>query len=315
MTLKETFKKQGGMKLLKQYWVNGALFTAVGELLLLGKSKTALEILRLATQLKTVQKLEKRYHKTLEEFDKNYNITLPHEHSNKVWICWFQGMEKAPIIVQKCYKSIRKNMPDKEIIVLTNDNLNDYVELPNFIMDKWRRGIITHTHMTDLLRLELLIKYGGMWIDATVFCSGKEIPAFYFDSDLFFYQCLKPGRNGHVLKVSSWLMSARTNNKLLMAIRALCYEYWKEHNNMVDYFLLHDFMGIVLDYYPDEWNRIVPKDNALPHVLLLRLFNQYDDEMYEAIIDQSPFHKLSYKFTEEQMAIEGTYYKKLFGNI
>ena len=32
-------------------------------------------------------------------------------------------------------------------------------------------GQITKTHLSDLLRLELLIRYGGTWIDATVFCT------------------------------------------------------------------------------------------------------------------------------------------------
>ena len=51
MNLKEIFKKQGGMKLLGQYWKGGALFTGVGEFFLLGKSRTALEILRLSATL------------------------------------------------------------------------------------------------------------------------------------------------------------------------------------------------------------------------------------------------------------------------
>lgn len=55
MNLKEMFKKQGGIKLLKQYWQGGALFTGIGQFLLLGKSRTALEILRLSTTLKTKQ--------------------------------------------------------------------------------------------------------------------------------------------------------------------------------------------------------------------------------------------------------------------
>lgn len=70
MSLKEIFKKQGGMKLLKQYWQGGALFTGIGEFLLLGKSRTALEILLLSTILKTKQKLEKKYRWKLKEFDK-----------------------------------------------------------------------------------------------------------------------------------------------------------------------------------------------------------------------------------------------------
>ena len=75
MGLRETFKKQGGIKLLKQYWQSGALFTATGEFLLLGKSRTALEILRLSAQLKGKQKLERKYKDKLLEFDKKYDGT------------------------------------------------------------------------------------------------------------------------------------------------------------------------------------------------------------------------------------------------
>ena len=314
MNLKETFKKQGGIKLLEQYWKNGSLLTAFGELLLLGKSRTALEILRLSTSLKTKAKLEKCYGKFLKDFDEQYLEQAESKMSNKVWVCWFQGIENAPNLVKKCYKSLQENLYDKEIVLITSENMNKYVQFPNYIIEKWNAGLITNTHMTDLLRLELLIRYGGMWVDATVLCTSrsKNIPKYYFDSELFFYQCLKPGRDGHCNYISSWLISAKTNNKILMATRYLCYQYWKENNTMWDYFLLHDFMSIVLEYYPDEWKMVIPKDNATPHILLLRLFDNYDEKMYKTIIEQSPFHKLSYKFSEEQMALEGTNYRKLF---
>ena len=311
MELKETFQKQGGMKLIKQYARSGSLGTAVGEFVLLGKSRTSLEILRLSTQLKVKQKLAKKYRATLEMLDKSYDTSLQHECSNKVWVCWFQGMEKAPALVQKCYASVRDNLTDREIVLITSENLEQYVQFPDYILDKWNAGIITHTHLTDLLRLELLIKYGGMWLDATVFCSEKRemIPDYFFDSDLFFYQCLKPGRDGHCQYISSWLMSAKTNNRILMATRELCYEYWKKNDSMDDYFLLHDFLSIVLDKYVDEWKAVVPRDNAAPHILLLRLFDQYDEEMWTAIKMQTPFHKLSYKFENSKEVLRETYYK------
>lgn len=310
MDLKEVFKKQGGIKLLKQYWKHGVFFTAVGQFLLLGKSRTALELLRLSTTLKTKQKLQKKYRWVLETFDRNY-IEEVHETSNKIWICWFQGIENAPALVKRCYRSVVNNNPDSEVIFLTADNIDKYVRFPEYITAKWAQGVITNTHMTDLLRLELLIRYGGMWLDATVLCTGPA-PDYFFNSDLFFFQTLKPGRDGHSNYISSWLIEAKTNNKILMATRELCYEYWRENNSMWDYFLLHDFMSIVLDYYPDEWNKVIPKDNATPHILLLHLFDKYDKKIYRAITEQSPFHKLSYKFTEEQMALEKTNYKKLF---
>ena len=181
MNLKETFKKQGGIKLLKQYWQGGALFTGIGQFLLLGKSRTALEILRLSTTLKTKQKLEKKYKWKLEEFDKTYT-EKEHKTADKIWICWFQGMDNAPDLVKKCYQSVVKNNPDKKVIVITEKNISDYVTFPEYIVTKWKQGVITHTHMTDLLRLELLITYGGLWLDATVLCTGTA-PEYFFDSD------------------------------------------------------------------------------------------------------------------------------------
>ncbi|WP_035765235.1 capsular polysaccharide synthesis protein [Butyrivibrio sp. NC2002] len=315
MGLKETFRKQGGMKLIKQYMQAGVLGTAIGEFLLLGKSRTALEILRLSTQLKTKQNLYKKYRHVLDKFEDEYNPDLPHESSNKVWVCWFQGMENAPELVKKCYESVKKNLSDMNVILITSENMEQYVQFPKYIIEKWESGIITYTHLTDLLRLELLIRYGGMWLDATVFCSEERnnIPDYFFESDLFFYQSLKPGRDGKATYISSWLMSAKTNNKVLMATRALCYDYWKKERIMNDYFLLHDFLSIVLDKYPNEWNKIVPRDNATPHILLLRLFEQYDERVWEAVKKQTPFHKLSYKCIEEQDMMKDTFIRHIVG--
>ena len=315
MSLKEIFEKQGGKALLKQYWQSGAFFTAASEFLLLGKSRTALEILRLAAQFKTKQKLEKQYRDELLRFDEQFDTSLPHAASNKVWVCWFQGMENAPQLVQKCYRSLCENLTDRDVTLITEKNMDDYVQFPSYILEKWKNGQITHTHMTDLLRLELLIRYGGMWIDATVFCSEKRenIPNYYFDSDLFMYQNLKPGRDGHVHYISSWLIAAKSNNRVLMAVRHLCYAYWKNNTQMADYFLLHDFISVALEHYFEEWKKIIPCSNSAPHVLLLRLFEPYDAKIWEAVREQTPFHKLTYKFSEDQIQQAGTYYDVLFG--
>ena len=236
---------------------------------------------------------------------------MNHKLSNKVWICWFQGIENAPDIVKKCYESILKNLNDREIVLITEKNMQEYVQFPEYIIEKWKKGIITNTHMTDLLRLELLIQYGGLWLDATVLCTSNNIPDYILNSDLFFFQCLKPGRDGHSQYISSWLISAKTNNKILMATKCLCYEYWKENNYMVDYFLLHDFMSIVLEFYLNDWKKVIPVNNSTPHILLLRLFEIYDEETWNVIKKMTCFHKLSYKFNEENLKISDTYYQKV----
>ncbi|MDM8219013.1 capsular polysaccharide synthesis protein [Limosilactobacillus mucosae] len=309
MSLKEIFKKQGGMKLIRQYYKSGALGTAICEFVLLGKSRTALEILRLATGLKTKQHLLKKYQAALNSFQ--YDESCEHKSSNKVWVCWLQGMENAPEIVKTCYNSLKTNLPNKEIIVLTSSNLNKYVTFPNYIERKWKQGIISNAHLADLLRLELLTKFGGTWIDATVLCTEQEdkIPEYFFNSELFVYQCLKPGRDGHSTYMSNWYISAKSHNKILEATKYLCYEYWKRNNEVIDYFIFHDFMSIVLDTYKDDWHKIIPRDNATPHELLLRMFDKYNDEMWQAIVNQTPFHKLSYKFSKMDLTLNETYYQ------
>lgn len=77
------------------------------------------------------------------------------------------------------------NNPDKEVILISYDNLEEYVHFPDYILEKWKKGQITNTHMTDLLRLELLIKYGGMWLDATVYCSSPNIPDYFLIRSYF----------------------------------------------------------------------------------------------------------------------------------
>lgn len=313
-SLKDIFEKQGGMNLIRQYIKSGSLGTSVTEFLLLGKSRTALEILRLAAELKTRQKLEREYKKVLEKFDAGYaSAHVTHNSSDIIWVCWFQGMENAPLVVKKCYESLQEHLSSKKIILITRDNMAQYAHFPEYILDKWQSGKITDTHMTDLLRLELLTSRGGTWIDATVLCTADEedIPDYFFNSDLFFYQCLKPGRDGQSTYMSSWFISAKSHNKVLEAAKRLCHAYWKKNNELIDYYLLHYFLSIALERYPEEWQKIIPRDNATPHELLLRLFDPYDERMWKAIEEQTPFHKLSYKFSDEQIDMPDTYYKKV----
>ncbi|MGG3915942.1 capsular polysaccharide synthesis protein [Rossellomorea vietnamensis] len=301
------YKKIGGTEILRQYRKAGVLGYALFLTLNLGFSKRSLEILRLAVQNKIQGKLKRNYSYVVRDFIKNYE-GLPKNRSNKVWVCWLQGIEDAPLVVRRCYASLHEHLTDREIILITEDNYKDYVDFPQHIVDKYKRGIITHTHFSDLLRLELLIRHGGTWIDATVLCTGGDIPKYILNSDLFVFQILKPGRDGHSLNMSSWLMTSCTNNKILLLTRELIYEYWKKNNSMVDYYLLHTFFNIACETYQEEWNDIVKFCNSIPHILLLSLFEDFDEERYTIIKNMTCFHKLSYKHPNEMLQKKNTYY-------
>ena len=306
-TLHRYFQKAGGTKLLKQYFHNGVLGTAVSQFILLGKSRTALEILRRSVTLKTKEHFARKYQRTLKQFDEQWEDNLPHHTSKIIWIFWWQGEESMPFIVKKCFESVKEHLHDWDIILLTEQNYQKYASFPDFITEKIGKGI-TLTHFSDLLRLELLIKHGGLWLDATVLCTSGDIPQSMLKSDLFVYRPQKPGADGAATTMSSWMMWAKTNNHILMATQSMLYDYWKRNNTLCEYFLLHHFMSIVMDLYDDESKQIPPFCNSIPHILQLHIFETYDEQYWEDLKKMTCFHKLSYKFNKEDMEKKGTYY-------
>lgn len=305
------FNKVGGKEILRQYTQAHVLFFSFIITLLLGFSKKSLEIVRLAVGNKILLKIRKKYRPFIEKYKKENASSGERKTTKKVWICWLQGMDTAPLLVKKCYKSLKENLQDREIILLTEENYHDYIKFPCYIQEKIDKGIISRTHMSDLLRLELLITYGGTWIDATVFCSGNNIPEYMLESELFLFQDLKPGLDGHCTCISSWFITACTNHPILLLTRALLYEYWKTNTKMLDYFLIHDFFQLAIEAYPEEWDKVMPCSNSTTHILLLRLFEEYNEELWNELKKMMPFHKLSYKFDKEKEQIEKTYYKKI----
>ena len=288
----EKFKKFGGANLIKQYWRAGVLFFAITELLRLGTSQKALEILRLSVQLKINQKLKKKYSYCFDEINSIDFSKLEQKRSNKVWLCWLQGIETAPELIKYCQASIIRNLQQAEIILITKDNYKNYVSFPDYIVQKWEKEIITDVHFSDLLRVELLLKYGGLWLDATVLCTSSKIPDYIFNSSLFMYQILKPGLDGHILNVSTWLISACSNNKIIYSVKTLLYEYWQKENHMIDYFLIHHFFALAIEKYRDEWEKVPKVSNSTPHIMLLSIINKPYTPATKKV---SCFHKLGYK--------------------
>lgn len=313
--IKKIFEKQGGNEMLRRWWKAGVLPFAVFQALSLGFSRKALEILRLAVDNKIFTKLKKKN----ASFVQNYVQEHPEnacegKHNPVIWTIWLQGMEEAPEVVQKCYASMQQHIADRKIVVITEDNYRDYVTFPDHIMEKYQKGIISKVHFSDLLRIELLYQHGGTWLDGTVFCSDVPFHPYILDSELFMFQALKPGLDGHCRAPSSWLITAYSHNPIIGLTRALLHNYWKKHNYAVDYFILHDFIQIAIDAYPQVWRKVVPFSNSIPHILLLRLFEEFDADVWNGIKAQTSFHKLSHKFESEDAELPGTYYDYLFNN-
>ena len=247
--------------------------------------------------------LKEKYKSFLKNYRPQENKI--HEYSDKVWWCWLQGEAKAPELCKAALKSVRKNLPGKEIIVITEENYSNYAHFPDFIVKKYKEGKISRTHFSDLLRLELLSNYGGLWIDSTCFLT--ENPEYIFDTPLFVLQNRERGDNS--IAASSWLISSEKNNPIIALTRDMIFDWWKKHNHLYHYFFFHFFFTMASEFYKDEWQKVPFFSNLPCHVMQRELFNKFDQKRFEQIKKMSAVHKLTYKTGEK--ATGGTFYEKL----
>lgn len=240
-------------------------------------------------QYKTYNKLHKKYKKLIDDFVGEG----VQESSDFVWICWLQGLDNAPELVRACVNSVKQNMPDKNIVIITNDNLNEYINLPSYIIEKHNSGIISHTHFSDIIRTELLCKYGGVWIDSTVLCTTSQIPTKMLNSPLFVYKSFDLSKTDAMpIVASSWFIACKSNQPILLLTRELLFVYWRDKNFLCDYFLFHIFFAMATKKYIEQWKEVPMFNNHSPHTLMFELGNDYSKERFEQIKKMSVFHKL-----------------------
>ena len=311
MHLTNVFKKQGGFSLIKKYVHNHVLFYAFFVFMLIPKNTKGLELFREYMNLKIYLRIKQKNRKIIENFLSKTSIGAQSFYKPKViWFCWLQGLEKAPILVKKCYESIKNHCEDYEIRVVTSENFFEWTDIPDFIIKKWRLGIISHTHFSDILRTALLVKNGGTWIDSTVLFSGK-IPSAIEIAPLFMFRTYKPGSDGKATTLSSWFISSCSDNPVLSLVQQLIFEYWKKPNCLCDYCLFHIFMQIALDAMPKIASCIPKYTNETPHLMLFELENEFNQEKWNSITSQSFCHKLTNKLDESIKIRKKTVYEHI----
>ena len=159
---------------------------------------------------------------------------INNDKNDKIFTLWLQGEDKAPPLVQACFRSVRKNCK-QELVVLDEKTVFDYITLPDYIMKKRKEGKIAHAHFADICRVELLYQHGGYWLDSTGLAT-SEIPQWIEDEDFFVYLAGKNVGSPYSF-MQNCFIRARKGAYLLAAWRAMILEYWKHENSNFDYFM------------------------------------------------------------------------------
>lgn len=266
-------------------------------------SKEPLEIILKAYQAKDryiLNYLNDLLYDVIEKY-KNCEYVASVDKSDRavIWVLWWQGEERAPDIVKACIQSIRKNANGHEVIFLYKKNYQSYVTLPEMIVKKHDAGIISHAAYSDMIRLSLLSKYGGMWIDATVFIS-QPIPEELFQMDFFTLKTYNP--NYTWVSKSRWTGYYLAGNKdfqFFSFARDALFLHWQKTDYIIDYLLLDYVYELAYQNIPVVRKAIddLPDNNKRRGDLMAAINNEYAPELFQMLKTGETFaSKLSWRY-------------------
>jgi hypothetical protein len=183
-----------------------------------------------------------------------------------IWMCWFQGEtdKNMPLLNQECIKRWKTLNPDWEVKVLSEDTISDYV--PEFFDVKSKNGKLHPPNVrANLLRKMLLSKYGGMWVDASLY---PMIPVSEFydkivnETQFFSYRFFprKEDKDG-IREIENWFLVAK-----------------EPHNYLLDVWL-EEYKKFISSVGPKQSRRPFYRD----HMTLCELYDT--DEKIKYIVD------------------------------
>lgn len=245
------------------------------------------------------EELEKKQNNLIYEYLSNkykylvdkYNedkIKYPKMKKKRIWVFWYQGLSNAPMLVKRCIESINKYKLDYEVILLTKNNIKDYIEIPEGILKKVDSGIITITHFSDILRMGLLSLHGGIWVDATCLITGDVFKNF---DNLDFNTSVSDN-----FKWTGFFMGGKPN-KLFSFCYDLLVDYNLEEDSLIEYFLIDHVINLAYKKV-NGCKELIASASIINKDLSYfgnRLNYVYDKKEYERILKKCPFHKLTYK--------------------
>jgi len=234
--------------------------------------------------------------------------SLPMSHAPQqngpVWQLWAND-GPVPAVVRRCMESVRHHIGMRDHRILDAHTYSDYITLPPHIEAK--REVMGWTHFSDVLRVNLLAEHGGIWLDATVMLTGPVpdemgcLPFFAFT------------RPEDPFLLSSWCMQSAVGSALTVALAQMLDRYWAEHDELVDYFLLHFLFEAAVTgnrRLRAQWLEVPVHSHVPPHRLQDAFAEPFDEQRLTDLLRSSWIHKLTWK-PPEAARRPGTLYSQL----
>ena len=212
-----------------------------------------------------------------------------------VWILWLQGWENAPWLSQQVAESWRVKNPGWKVVLLNENNLKDYLDDVNFLA----RESISPAAKSDIVRLNMLYKHGGVWADATLLCMRSL--------DVWVDKAVNPSNfwmyhgNGAGMKSeegpASWFMISKARSYIISKWKHACNEYWEKNDSTENYFWMDGLFKILYENdkeFKRQWDAtpyIDAEDPGQSHLFANGSWSENTEEL-KNLLDESPPHVL-----------------------
>ena len=242
-----------------------------------------------------------------------------------IWTMWQQGEAQMPDTVQASMKTIKDfaKRNDCKFYLLTDQNLADFINIPSDITEKYKKKELSAAHYSDIVRFYLLCRYGGIWMDATLFVSP------YATVDMFkgdFFSLNHPPIHADKIeraigdfKWSSFFLAGKRGKSYFKHIRDLFIYFVRKYPVFIQYLMLDYF---ILSEYKlnDEFKALVgglPVLSPAERVWFLRDHANeiYDKHEWEEVLRTTPIMKTTYKINPEVLIPQSYLYKLFYGEL
>ena len=263
----------------------------------------------------SIKDAKTNHKKILEILKQNYSSIIT-AHRNKktivaeplssypVWVCWWQGEATMPEIVKICYLQLLNKANGHKVNLITKDNYSNFIFLPEYILKKIKKGYISLTHLSDIIRAALLSKYGGLWIDSTVFTL-SDLPDF--NTELFSLRRLQENDYVSQCRWTAFLFFAGKSCKLFDFLQDVFFAYWKKNNYLIHYFFIDYCIALAYENIPEIERTInnIPFSNPYIDWLGHNMNIKYDEQSFLELTKMTQFCKLSYRHSYKEKTTDG----------
>lgn len=171
-------------------------------------------------------------------------VQLTKEHlENKVWVMWWQGLDNAPSLVVNNVERMYRIFGKDRVIVVTKDNFEKYTNIPDHVYDKLKDKSISFTLWSDIVRYNLLLNNGGLWIDSTVVLSNLIKKYLEQLGKLPFISLCNIQNDYRYIsdnKWVGWFIGGERNYDLFRFVVSFFNVYFSNHRSQMDYFIVDD---------------------------------------------------------------------------